>query len=704
MIDKNSNIQNFKDQGIKIIPVKPITKAPDVLDFAKYLSGEKVYDSEILPEQNYGVICGKISDNLAVIDVEKIHPDDYWNKVKKPRHIPLEDDFINFIIPDCKNETFTTKTGSENYHLLVKGEQIPSKTSKFVYVKDKQNIYQIDFKVTGHCVEAGSIHENGKPYEMVSNVLTIKRINLQSILVNLEKIGFKPAGKDTNIETQDDFNTWTIDELLNGSWSRGERRRKQKSLYCKLRRNKETIPQVKQIITKINEELDDPLDKDELDYNFDVAENYFQNVVLPQWGYSSNGKNTVKLDNKEAIKKFIDNFIKKYDIVTPFNTTDIYYRDGVIHKLGIDGILKQEIKGMIIENRDFNDLKFNIGIESQIPMNEPNPFDNDLIGLTNVILNPITFEPITIPAYVNSVLNRKYRLELRDKEDVILKAVKEILGDQYDKFLAICVILLRGKNDIQKLIYLDGKPDSGKTTILEIFGAFRGIKTGVSLGRLQKDPRLLTQIEFLNVTDEAENCIVEPEIFKNIIDGMPIEESGKYQKELKEYNPRKHLQIAGGNGMPDVRGNKGTAKRIARIPFNKTFEKNEEWKQDLITKDNLDRLLLTVIDYAKLNENNPLLDMNTDDKIELFDKLSDPIGHFVANYMMSDDNEECLVENVKKRYEKFCVENNVSKEYTPDKFGKILSKEYGIKSSTKTIDGKSVRRYRNWVLVSTAFD
>ena len=89
--------------------------------------------------------------------------------------------------------------------------------------------------------------------------------------------------------------------------------------------------------------------------------------------------------------------------------------------------------------------------------------------------------------------------------------------------------------------------------------------------------------------------------------------------------------------------------------------------------------------------------------VKIFDKISDPIGYFVENFMVNDGG-ECFAEDVRKRYKKFCDENDVTKEYTPDKFGKTLSQTYGIKSSTKTVDGKSVRHYKGWVLVSTSFD
>lgn len=293
-LDKNSIIENYRKQDVKIIPIIFKSKDPDVLVLKNYLDGKKVFDGEIKPEQNYGVICGKLSDNLIVIDIEKIHPEDYRNKTLKPRHIPLEEDFLNKIIPECKNTTLTTKTGTENYHVLLKADKIPPKTKKFIFEKDQDNIYQIDFKVTGYCVEAGSIHPNGKPYDLVSNVTEIKRFDLQFILMRLEKIGF--AGIET--EDEKDFAVFEIDDLLKGGWKRGERRRKQKSLYCKLRRQNESIEHAKEIVRKILDNLDEKLEEDEIEYNFEDAEKFFQDKVLPEHGYVEKQDQTTTALNK----------------------------------------------------------------------------------------------------------------------------------------------------------------------------------------------------------------------------------------------------------------------------------------------------------------------------------------------------------------------------------------------------------------------
>ena len=690
---KSEIITILKEQGVRIIPVELKGKKPAVLDFQKYLTGEKVFDGEITPEQNYGVICGQISDNLAVIDVEKIDPVYHWNKNKEPKHIPLEEEFINQIIPDCLNETFTTRTGSQNYHILVKLEKSTPKTKKFTYLKDNQNIYNIDFKVTGHCVEAGSVHPNGKNYELVSNTTRIKKIGLDSILAHLENIGFKSSSK-LNDKSQNDFNTWTIDQLENEPWVRGERRRKQISLYCKLRRQKQPIRKTKELISQINAKQEELLDKNELEYNFKTAENYFQNTVLPQYGYEYS-KVTRPQNNPDMIR-FIDDFIEEYDLITLPNSNETYYRDGVIHRQGIDGILKERLREIIIQRNYYNDLKFNIAIRSQLPMREPNPFDNNLIGLQNVVLDPNTFEPIPDTVYVNSFLPRKYRPELRDLEDKILTTIKQILGDQHDKFLAICVIALTGVNNVRKMIIFDGAPDSGKTTLLMILQWFVGIFTATNIKKLQQDTRLLAKCTArLNLSDEAENCISDPDIFKQIIDGTVQQNAWKYETELTTYDPSKVLHVGGANGIPDIEGESGIAKRIVRIPCRNHFEKNDELLKTLMTADNLDRFLLTVIDYAKSHVKNPLLNMSTEEKTEMFWILGDPIRHFKENYMYESEGEFCLPRDVYDEFMKFCKEKDISKQFSPAKFARAL----GIASKSKRVNGCPVKTYHGWNLI-----
>ena len=572
---------------------------------------------------------------------------------------------------------------------------------------DGDNIPKIEIKSGGkfllYC--AGGIHKDGSPIEILGSrkIKTVDKFYLETRIDDI----FKKYGL-TYLETtstQYQKPLYQVEGKLHEGNNRGVHIlsyiESKKIKNQELNENDLFYLAKKYQDEKCIDKYDDDKIKDLVRQGTEFAEKKIQErseQVIQNLKLIDKKKNTSL--KKEDAGKIIDNFIEKYDIVTPFNTDDIFYRDGVIHRLGIDGILLEEIKELMLSEPEFNYLKFNIRRKSQVPKDEPNPFDNDWIGLTNIILDPKTFEAITEKEYVNKVLNRKYRPKLIDREDRILEAIKQILGDHYKKFLAICVVLLTGKNDIKKFIIFDGPPDSAKTTLLEILMAFVVAYTSQKLQNLQKDTKRLAKCtSILNVSDEAENCILDEDIFKGIIDGALQQEAWKYEKELTTYDPNKVLHVGGANGIPDIRDNSGVAKRIERIPCENHFEKNEEWKKNLLIEDNLDRFLLTVIEYAKLGEKNPLLEMSNGEKTILFEKMGDPIGYFKENYMFEDPGKDCGCSDVREVFDTFCKDNGINREYSPQKFGR----ELGIKSEMKR-DGKdSFKVYKNWSLVGKSY-
>ncbi len=691
MIDKDNLTSNdFADYwrnsiGVNVIPANTSTKKPKV--------SWKQWQTDSIPEDLHKEWKSKnlFNDGMAIICGQVFHNDskkDWWlNGIDCDNLLGLNEFCVNDIERVAKDTLVEQHSNKEKCHIyFYTKEPIQSQAPL-----SGKNIPQIEIKSGGkfllYC--AGGVHKDGS----MIDILDCK----EPALVGKEQLEEKIDDIFTNYGLTYLKKVSTLKPLY------------ERDIKIKLRKGDNRGQHILSYVD--SKKIRNPeLDEDDLFY---LARKYekencvdiyddkkIKDLVNQAMGYGEQHplqeNKTIKFNDDDQVKKFIRNFIGKYDIVTPFNTNDIYFRDGVIHKLGIDGILKQEIKGMIIKNRDFNDLKFNIGIESQVSANELNPFDNDLIGLSNVVLNPNTFEPITNIVYVNSVLDREYRPELRGIEDKILVAIKEILGDLYDKFLAICVILLTGKNNIKKMPIFDGAPDSGKTTLLEMLEMFLGKFTSIHIRKLQEDTRTLAKCtERLNVTDEAENCILDEDLFKGIIDGSVQQQSWKYEKELTTYDPSKVLHVGASNGIPDIRGEAGVAKRIERIPCPNHFEKNDEWKKALLTKDNFDRFLLTVIDYAKTDVKNPLLDMSTSDKTDLFEMMGDPVGHFKENNMYENNGEYCLVKDAYDAFNKFRKENNIYKECTMQKFAKIL----GIGSKSKRVDRISVKVYEGWNLV-----
>jgi hypothetical protein len=269
------NTEVFKSQNVKIIPVHYKRKNPDVPDFGKYLSGEKEWTDEISGERNYGVLMGKQSDNLVIVDVEKIDPDDYWNKTEQPKHLPVEENIISNIIPNWDDKTLVTKTGSGGFHLIYKVDRLPPKTKSFIWIKSHDEIYKIDFKATGMCVESGSIHPDGGTYEFVSNVRLIATVETTYLLKRIEKCGFKPL-KESHTDENFKESGKDILTLKKGGWVRGTRRVNFKSLYVKLRFIGKTEQESRDEINSIIGTLPEPLSQDEIEKNFDSAEEFYQ--------------------------------------------------------------------------------------------------------------------------------------------------------------------------------------------------------------------------------------------------------------------------------------------------------------------------------------------------------------------------------------------------------------------------------------------
>ena len=274
-ISIKENTEVFKSQNVKIIPVQYKTKKPDLPDLRNYLSGEKEWTEEISSKQNIGVVMGKPSDNLAIVDVEKIDPDDYWNKTEQPEHLPVEENIISNIIPNWDDKTLVTKTGSGGFHLIYKVDRLPPKTKSFIWIKSRDDIYKIDFKVTGYCVEAGSIHPDGGTYEFVSNVRLIATVETTYLLKRIEKCGFKPL-VESNSDTKFTVSEKDILTLKKGGWVRGTRRRYFKSLYIKLRFIGKTEQESRDEINSIIGTLPEPLSQDEISEYFNSAESFYQ--------------------------------------------------------------------------------------------------------------------------------------------------------------------------------------------------------------------------------------------------------------------------------------------------------------------------------------------------------------------------------------------------------------------------------------------
>jgi hypothetical protein len=176
----------YHNQRYSVIPIKLKSKEPNIISWKKFQEVRPT-DDEIKEWQrlnlfeNIGIICGKVSNNLVVIDIDD-------NELIKKLNIKLE----NFI----KNGNWVVKT-AKGWHIYCRNETNPDNIIK-------NNDLKIEKRGNGgYVVAPPSIHPSGEKYEFlnVNNPEDLKPLPIENVdliwdyLINHSKIfdSSKPA-------------------------------------------------------------------------------------------------------------------------------------------------------------------------------------------------------------------------------------------------------------------------------------------------------------------------------------------------------------------------------------------------------------------------------------------------------------------------------------------------------------------------------
>src|SRR5256885_1554360 len=98
-------LDQLRKLNLNVIPLKTGSKEP-AIEWKEYQ--EKLYPGPISNEQNIGIVCGKTSQNLVVIDI------DFQNKT-----------VIEKILPGALEKTLVVKTGKDGTHIYLKVTKLP---------------------------------------------------------------------------------------------------------------------------------------------------------------------------------------------------------------------------------------------------------------------------------------------------------------------------------------------------------------------------------------------------------------------------------------------------------------------------------------------------------------------------------------------------------------------------------------------------
>lgn len=167
----------LKDLGLNLIPCEPKSKKPSIpwKDFQN-----KKYTGVIPDSGNAAVICGRIKDcqPLVVIDIDS-------------------PELVNILFDDferLKKTTLVVQTGSGGYHIYIKPRKEDPTTVRRLTNSKGQHM---DIQGNGtYVVAPTSIHPNGNEYKIISEVTTIKEINLSAFIATTANYGFNTGGEN----------------------------------------------------------------------------------------------------------------------------------------------------------------------------------------------------------------------------------------------------------------------------------------------------------------------------------------------------------------------------------------------------------------------------------------------------------------------------------------------------------------------------
>ena len=194
--------QKAHHKGISVIPVGQKDKRPcfDLLPDKKWDTFKRR-----LPNQgevilwfndrsiNYGIICGKVSEGLVVLDFDHEYALDHKGTPDKSKILTYAENIFNEFRESHKDileKTLTVRTGTGGIHVYLYMEDLPKNKNHSLKYKEKPVTVDVR-SIGGYVVGPGSLHSNGNRYEIITGDFeTIQKVK------SLESLGFSSVKKE----------------------------------------------------------------------------------------------------------------------------------------------------------------------------------------------------------------------------------------------------------------------------------------------------------------------------------------------------------------------------------------------------------------------------------------------------------------------------------------------------------------------------
>ena len=664
-------VKQYREEGLNVIPCKEREKLPTI-NWKKYQ--DEIYQENIPFTSNIAIICGKISNNLVVVDIDK-----------------SDLDLVNQIYPDVLKKTRVVKTGSGGYHLFFRVHELPKKPLRL----NKDNGDHIDIQVNGtYVIAPPSIHPNGHEYKIISETETIKTINFQDIIVNLEKAGFKVKKSEKE----------SLEKLSKSGIEKGNRHNSALK-YCNLLlfTKKLDLQTVKFEMKEWNLKLIPPLLDEEINKIVEDCINYYNE------NKDSDDENIKSREPKGFHNKIAESIMSKHNFRTLIDTEEILtYEHGVYRPYGKIKI-KEECQ---IEKTDcYNSLVAEvIGTIQRLTYTAREKFDGypNLLNVRNGIFDTEKNERFPHDAKYLFRVQLPIEYNPSAKCEKITNFLNEILDPEFQEwvldFIAYC--LIRNCKQEKALMFV-GLGGNGKSTLLNLIIAFLGMESIAthSIYELTSDRFAQADLDgkLVNIHSDIEsNEIKRTGILKQLISGDSISVQKKNQD---PYTMKSFAKlIFSTNQMPDVTEEpEAFFQRWLVIDFIQTFrgtdKENKNLIDELTTDEELSGLLNILIKrIPKLILNDGIF-KNAPTGYELKQTWKDhanSVDSFINNKVEIKQDNKITKKNFLGIYRMYCLEKKF-KPLSEKAFSNRISEAFSgkIEDVIGKINGKSVRQWKN---------
>jgi len=562
----------YRSLGLNIIPLKNKSKEPKV-NWKEFQ--EKKYDGIFADTDNIAIICGKISNNLVVIDLDDpaLITELFHNKER------------------LLKKTLVTQT-ARGVHIYCRPLTHMPRTTKLHDDKGRG----IDIKGEGgYVVAAPSVHPSGAKYEIISQTNKIDVVDLDGLMGVLKFNGFKGAG---------DLDLGKLHHVMNDPITEGERN---DSLFIADRHlmnpNERGLePQeARKILGDINEtRVSPPLTASEVDTIHDSAT---QNIPMlkPQ-----------EYDKRKFSREgLMNHLIKKFYCKTLEDTDEILIYENGVYSLNAEPQIKREIRSLYVgtpigETKEIIDLIKSATYTKREVFN-----DTQYLNLKNCIIDLHTLKSYQhTPTYLSrKQLKANYNQYAQCPR--FIKFLTEVLddGDDIKSLIQMMASSLIPHVKTEKAYVLLGDHDNGKSTIIKVLKMMFGHLMGaVSLQDIVSNQFAAAQLDDRMVNGFADLprfTVKDMGKFKALISQDDMMVHHKFGKMFTTHFKIKMFFSA--NNLPEIKDdNDATYKRFWALNFGPSIPLSQQDKNLLDKfKDELDGILLILIRNAhQLLKNN----------------------------------------------------------------------------------------------------